>query len=245
MTTIDLNSDLGEEVGDDAAMFAIVTSANIAGGFHAGGDDTMLGSARLAVEHRVSMGAHPSYRDRENFGRLAQDIDVTQLRADIEEQLAALRNHATAAGTRVRYLKPHGALYNRIANDPVQADVVASAARDAGLPLLGLAHTAIHAAAERHGVAFHTEAFADRAYLPDGTLAPRSLAGAVISEPSTVAARAVQMVLDGTVQAIDGSILHVQLDSLCVHGDTAGAVLLAATVRHALLDSGVELRAFA
>ncbi len=245
MSVIDLNSDLGEEVGDDAAMFAIVTSANVAGGFHAGDSSTMLGSARLAVEHRVSMGAHPSYRDRDNFGRLEQDIDAIQLRADIEEQLSALRDHAAAAGTHLRYVKPHGALYNRIVHDPVQADVVASAARDAGLPLLGLAHTAIHAAADRHGVAFHSEAFADRAYLPDGTLAPRSLAGSVITEPNAVAARAVRMVVDGTVEALDGSTLRVQLDSLCVHGDTIGAVAMAAMIREQLLATGIELKAFA
>ena len=245
MTAIDLNSDLGEEVGDDAALFAIVTSANVAAGFHAGDNDAMLASARLAVEHGVSMGAHPSYRDRENFGRHDQDIDETQLRADLDEQLSALRDHAAAAGTHLRYLKPHGALYNRVVHDPLQADAVARAALDAGLPLLGLAGTAIHSAADRHGVAFYAEAFADRAYLPDGTLAPRSFDGAVIAEPSAVAARAVRMVVGGTVRAIDGSILTIRLDSLCVHGDTAGAVQRAATVRQALMDAGVELRSFA
>lgn len=245
MRVIDLNSDLGEGVGDDAAMFAIVTSANVAGGFHAGDAATMADSARLAARYGVSIGAHPSYRDREGFGRREQNIDSARLRADLEEQLAALTAHAAAAGTRLRYLKPHGALYNRIVHDPVQADAVARTARDARLPLLGIAGTAIHTAADRLGVEFHREAFADRAYLPDGTLAPRSLDGAVITDPGEVAVRAVRMVVDGTVLALDGSTLRVQLDSLCVHGDTDGAVAMAALIRGQLLAAGVELRAFA
>ncbi|MEO7146385.1 MAG: 5-oxoprolinase subunit PxpA [Terrimesophilobacter sp.] len=250
MAVIDLNSDLGEwelgdETGDDAALFGIVTSANVACGFHAGGPESMLASARLAAERGVALGAHPSYRDREGFGRRDRDVDVGTLIADILEQVEALTLAAKASATRVLYLKPHGALYNRIAVDSAQADAVALAAKDANLPLLGLSGTDIHAAANRHGVQFFGEAFVDRAYLPDGRLAPRSIVGAVLRDPVEAAERACHMVLDGTVLAIDGTVLRVDIDSLCVHGDTPGALEMATLVRQQLLDAGVELRAFA
>ncbi|MBX3091067.1 MAG: LamB/YcsF family protein [Cryobacterium sp.] len=242
---MDLNSDLGEGMGDDDAMFGIVTSANIACGFHAGNPETMLASVQLASEHGVSVGAHPSYRDREGFGRRDQEVEPDALLLDVLEQLDALTTAADIADVRIRYVKPHGALYNRIAVDPAQADAVARAARDAQLPILGLAGTEIHRAAQRHGVQFHREAFVDRAYLPDGTLVPRTTPGAVLTDVNTVAPRAVRMITEGTVDAIDGTVVVVELDSLCVHGDTPGAVAMAALVRERLLAAGVELRAFA
>ena len=245
MAAIDLNSDLGEGVGDDTAMFGIVTSANVACGAHAGDDESMRACVALAIEHGVSLGAHPSYPDREGFGRRAVEIGAAELRDELLRQIEALAAIATRAGTRIRYLKPHGALYNRIAVDPVQADAVALAARDAALPLLGLAGSAIHTAADRHGVAFFREAFADRAYLPDGTLAPRSIDGAVITDPLVAAERAVRMAVDGRVETLDGTLVRVEVDSLCVHGDTPGAVAMAAAVRERLAAAGVELRAFA
>lgn len=245
MAAIDLNSDLGEGVGGDAAVFGIVTSANVASGGHVGDEASMAACVALAIEHGVSLGAHPSYRDREGFGRREVEIDSAELRDEILRQIEALAAIATPAGTRIRYLKPHGALYNRIAVDPVQADAVALAARDAALPLLGLADTAIHAAADRHGVAFFREAFADRAYLPDGTLAPRSIEGAVITGPLAAAECAVRMAVDGRVETLDGTVIRVEVDSLCVHGDTPGAVAMAAAVREQLAAAGVELRAFA
>lgn len=250
MTAIDLNSDLGEwdlpaDAGDDVRMFGLVTSANIACGFHAGNAESMLASARSAAENGVSLGAHPSYRDREGFGRRDREVDAATLIADILEQVEALSIAADAAGTRIRYLKPHGALYNRIAVDPVQADAVALVARDAGLPILGLAGTAIHTAADGHGVQFFREAFVDRAYLPDGRLVPRAVAGAVLTDPAAVAARTVRMVADGAVEALDGTVIRVELDSLCVHGDTPGAFAMAAAVREHLMAAEVELKAFA
>lgn len=245
MAAIDLNSDLGEGVGDDAAVFGLVTSANVACGGHAGDGDSMRACVALAVEHGVSLGAHPSYPDREGFGRREVEIGAGELREEILRQVEALAVITASAGTRVRYLKPHGALYNRIVADPVQADAVALAARDVGLPLLGLAGTAIQEAAERHGVEFFREAFADRAYLPDGTLAPRSIEGSVIDDPLVAAERAVRMAVDGIVVALDGAVLGVELDSLCVHGDTPGAVAMAAAVRERLAAAGVELRPFA
>ncbi len=245
MAAIDLNSDLGEGVGDDAAIFGLVTSANVACGGHAGDEDSMRACVALAIEHGVSLGAHPSYPDREGFGRRDQELDAGELRDEILRQVEALAAIATSAGTRPCYVKPHGALYNRIVLDPVQADAVALASRDAGLPLLGLADSAIHSAADRHGVGFFREAFADRAYLPDGTLAPRSIEGSVIADPLVAADRAVRMAVDGTVVALDGTVLRVELDSLCVHGDTPDAVAMAAAVRDRLTAAGVGLRAFA
>ncbi len=245
MSAIDLNSDLGEGVSDDAAVFGLVTSANVACGGHAGDDASMRACVALAIEHGVSLGAHPSYLDRERFGRREVEIDPGELRDEILRQIEALTAIATAADTRVRYLKPHGALYNRIVADPVQADAVALAARDAALPILGLAGTAIHAAADRHGVAFFREAFADRAYLPDGTLAPRSVDGAVITDPLEAADRAVRMAVDGRVETLDGTLIRVEVDSLCVHGDTPGAVAMAEAVCERLAAARVELRAFA
>ncbi|WP_344757187.1 LamB/YcsF family protein [Leifsonella bigeumensis] len=251
---MDLNSDLGEwdlpaDAGDDVRMFGLVTSANIACGFHAGNAESMLASVRSAADNGVSLGAHPSYRDREGFGRRDQEVDAATLIADILEQVEALTHAADSAGdsadVRIRYLKPHGALYNRIAVDPVQADAVALAARDAGLPLLGLAGTAIHTAADGHGVQFFREAFVDRAYLSDGRLVPRAVAGAVLTDPAAVAVRAIRMVADGAVEAIDGTVIRVELDSLCVHGDTPGAFAMAAAVREHLTAAEVELRAFA
>ncbi|GAA1209705.1 5-oxoprolinase subunit PxpA [Rhodoglobus aureus] len=254
MSAIDLNSDLGEwnldeEISDAAAsnddvMFDVITSANVAAGFHAGDHGSMLASARLAVRHGVSLGVHPSYRDRDGFGRRATEIVSGTLMRDIMEQVEALTTAASVSGTRVRYLKPHGALYNRIAVDNAQADAVALAAKGSHLPVLGLAGTEIHRAADRHGVQFFREAFVDRAYLPDGTLAPRSMDGAFITDPLAAGERAARMAVDGQVVAIDGSLLRVEFDSLCVHGDTEGAFMMAAVVRNFLEHAGLEIRAF-
>ena len=173
MAAIDLNADLGEGMSEDAELTAQVTSANVACGFHAGDVETMAVTVRRAREHRVAVGAHPSYRDRENFGRSPMNPSPAALQADLEAQLTALAEVAVGAMVEVRYLKPHGALYNRIAIDPEQAEVVARVVAAAGLPLVGLPHSAIEAAADRLGVRFVREAFADRGYLPDGRLAPR------------------------------------------------------------------------
>ncbi len=254
MTAIDLNSDLGEwDVAEDAEadlrMFCIVTSANVACGFHAGNAASMVASAGHAAENHVSLGAHPSYRDREGFGRRDREVDASALIADILEQVEALTHAADSAGdsvdVRIRYLKPHGALYNRIAVDPVHADAVALAARDAGLPILGLAGTAIHRAADRRDVRFFREAFVDRAYLADGRLVPRGVDGAVLTDTVAAAERAVRMVTEGLVDATDGTTIRVELDSLCVHGDTPGALAMAEAVREKLVAAGVDLRAFA
>lgn len=250
MTHVDLNSDLGESfgawtMGDDAALVPLVSSANLACGFHGGDPRVMLASSRQAVQNGVVIGAHPSYRDLVGFGRRDMNVSPDDLHADLLYQVGALRTIAESVGGRVSYLKPHGALYNRIAVDRDLADVVAETARGLTLPVLGLPGSAIAAACAAVGVRFVREAFVDRGYLADGTLAPRSLSGALITDPGVVAERAVRLVNEGIVDAIDGTTVPVQVDSLCVHGDTPGAVRLAQAVRTALDDAGIVIAAFA
>lgn len=250
MPTVDLNSDLGESfgawsLGDDTAMLPLVTSANLACGFHAGDPSVMLAACRTAVVHGVAIGAHPSYRDLAGFGRRDMEVPAEQLYADLVYQIAALSGMASHSAGRVAYVKPHGALYNRIAVDLEVAEVVADVARALDLPVLGLPGSAIAAACDRAGVRFVREAFADRGYLADGTLAPRSLDGAVLVDPTEVAARAVRIATEGVVVAVDGTEVSARVDSLCVHGDTPGAVGLARAVRAALDAAGVEVTAFA
>lgn len=250
MARVDLNSDLGEsfgvwQLGDDAAMYPLITSANLACGFHAGDASIMLASCRAAAAHGVVVGAHPSYRDLAGFGRRDIEQPLDELHADVVYQVAALTGIAEHAGTAVRYLKPHGALYNRAAADPEVAEVIADVARVRGLLVLGLPGSAMAAACTRASVAFIAEAFVDRGYLADGTLAPRDLDGAVLTDAALIAERAVGMVTHGEVEAIDGSRVRVRPASLCVHGDTPGAVAIARAVRDALDAAGVELRAFA
>jgi UPF0271 protein len=238
MAGIDLNSDLGESfgvwtLGDDAALLRVVSSANVACGFHAGDPATMLATCRLAAERGVTIGAHVSYPDLPGFGRRAMEITAEDLYADTLYQIGALRTVAESVGARLGYLKPHGALYNRIAVDERQATAVARAAHDTGLPLLGLPGSVIAAAAANAGVAFWREGFIDRAYRDDGTLTPRSEPGAVITDPADAAERAVAMARSGRV------------DSLCVHGDSPHAVEMAEAARSALTDVGLTVRPFA
>ncbi|NRG40215.1 LamB/YcsF family protein [Rathayibacter sp. VKM Ac-2835] len=246
--TIDLNADLGEgfgvwSLGDDDAMLRVVTSANIACGFHAGDPSIMLATCRTAAERGVAIGAHVAYRDLAGFGRRELPVGPDELHADVVYQLGALQAVARAAGTEVRYVKPHGALYNRIVHDERQAEAVVAAVRDAapGLPLLGLASSAVEKAAARAGLPFLREAFVDRGYRADGTLVPRGERGDLLSDPVAVASRAVHMVLEGRVTTATGEDLSLVVDSLCVHGDTPGAVVMAEAVRAALARAGVAL----
>jgi UPF0271 protein len=250
MALIDLNCDLGESygawtMGDDEAMFPLISSASIACGFHAGDPATMLTACRAAAAHGVAIGAHPAYRDLVGFGRRDMDVPAEQLHADVLYQVSALAGMAAHARAGVRYLKPHGALYNRIAVDLEVAEVIADVARAVGLPVLGLPGSAIATACESAGVRFVAEAFADRGYLADGTLAPRDLAGALITDPDEVAQRVVRMIIDETVVAVDGTHVSVRPESVCLHGDTPGAVAIARAVRAALDAAGVEVAAFA
>lgn len=256
---IDLNSDLGEvwrgmPMADDEAMFRIVTSANVACGFHAGTQESMLAAVRRAMRHGVALGAHPSYRDEEGFGRRDMDVPAPLLEADVLEQLHGLQAAVdvavgTDAAAGIAYVKPHGALYNRIARDADQAAAVVRAVVRFGgwlgrpLPILGLAGTVIEREALAAGLPFVPEAFVDRGYRADGSLVPRAAAGAIITEHDAAVQRAVGMVVDRRVTAVDGSVIDLAPASLCVHGDTSGSVALALAVRTALLDAGVRLRA--
>lgn len=249
---MDLNADLGESfgswtMGDDASMFRVVSSANVACGFHAGDPLTMLDSCRAAFDLDVRVGAHVGYRDLAGFGRRSLDMSFDELFGDVLYQLGALDGVAHAVGASVDYVKPHGALYNRIVHDPEQAEAVVAAvhAYDPGLPVLGLPNSAWLNLAEESGHPVFREAFVDRAYLPDGTLVPRSQEGAVLHDPAEVVAQAVRIATRGEVVAQDGTLVSVKADSLCIHGDTPGAVEMAAAVRKGLEEAGVEIAAFA
>ena len=249
---MDLNADLGEglgswTIGDDAAMFRLVSSANVACGFHAGDPITMLDSCRAASELDVRVGAHIGYRDLHGFGRRSMDMSFDELYGDVLYQLGALDGIAHAVGASVDYVKPHGALYNRIVHDTDQAEAVVAAiqAYDPGLPVLGLPGSAFLRLAGEVGHPVFHEAFVDRGYLPDGTLVPRSQEGAVVHDAGKVVERAVRLASDGELEAVDGSVIRVRADSLCIHGDTPGAVELAAAVRKGLEDAGVEIAPFA
>lgn len=248
---MDLNADLGEgfgvwQLGDDEAMLDIVTSANVACGFHAGDPTRLLAVCRAAAANGVTIGAQVSYRDLAGFGRRFIDVAPADLTADVIYQLGALQGLARAAGTAVRYVKPHGALYNAIVRHDEQARAVAAAvaAVDPTLPVLGLAGSAFFDAAARAGLHTVNEAFADRAYRSDGSLVPRSQPGAVLHDAAEIADRVAAMVRDRQVVAIDGSTVAVDVESVCVHGDSPGAVDIARAVRSRLTAAGIDVASF-
>ncbi|MFE5855901.1 MULTISPECIES: LamB/YcsF family protein [unclassified Streptomyces] len=249
--SIDLNADLGEGFGpwrltDDEGLLSVVTSANVACGFHAGDASTMRRVCRLAAERSVRIGAQVSYRDLAGFGRRAMDVPPDELAAEVAYQIGALEVFARAAGARVSYVKPHGALYNRVVHDEEQAAAVVEGVRLTGerLPLLGLPGSKLHTMAEKAGLPAITEAFADRAYTAEGTLVPRGEEGAVISGESEVVERSVSMARFGVVTSRCGRSIPVRARSLCVHGDTPGAVTLARQVRSQLESVGVRVESF-
>ncbi|MEN8651433.1 5-oxoprolinase subunit PxpA [Streptomyces sp. 21So2-11] len=248
---IDLNADLGEGFGrwtltDDAALLSVVTSANVACGFHAGDPSVMRRVCDLAAERGVRIGAQVSYRDLAGFGRRAMDVPSDELAAEVAYQIGALKVFAEAAGAEVAYVKPHGALYNRTVHDAEQAGAVVAGVLLAGgaLPVLGLPGSRLLAAAKDAQLVGVPEAFADRAYTAEGTLVPRREANAVVTDEDAVVRRALAFAVDGSVQAVDGTRVAVAARSLCVHGDTPGAARIAARVREALDEAGVEVGAF-
>lgn len=248
---MDLNSDLGESfgawrMGDDASMLDVVTSANVACGFHAGDPAGILDTLRAAAARGVAIGAHVAYPDLAGFGRRNMDPTSRELAADVIYQIGALQGLAAAAGTRVTYVKPHGALYNTIAHDERQAgDVIAALlALDPGLVLMGLAGSPLLDWARARGLRVVAEAFADRAYTPAGALVSRREPGAVLHDPAQVADRMLDLVRTGEITAIDGSRVRLRADSICVHGDSPGAVAMARAVRQRLESAGVALTPF-
>ena len=251
MGSVDLNADLAEgfgvwELGDDTAMLDIVTSANLACGFHAGNPVGLARTCRAAVGRGVRIGAQVGYFDLAGFGRRRIDVAPAELTADVVYQIGALQALAHTAGSALGYVKPHGALYNTIVTDRDQARAVAEAvhAVDPGLPVLGLAGSVFFAEAERLGLRTVAEAFADRSYQPDGSLVPRGAPDAVLRDPGLIAERALAMVHNGEVTAVDGTVIRIEVESVCVHGDSPGAVGIAGAVRERLLAGGVDLEAF-
>ncbi|MGC5344642.1 LamB/YcsF family protein [Streptomyces sp. DT171] len=249
--SIDLNADLGEGFGrwrltDDERLLSVVTSANIACGFHAGDAVTMRRVCESAARRGVRVGAHVGYRDLAGFGRRSMDVPPEELAADVAYQIGALEVFARAAGSRVSYVKPHGALYNRVVHDERQAAAVVEGVLLAGgaLPVLGLPGSVLHEWAEKGGLPTVSEAFADRAYTAAGTLVERGLDGAVVSDPATVVERSLSIARSGLVTSHCGRPVDVGARSLCLHGDTPGAVELARRVRDRLEESGVRVAAF-
>ncbi|MEX6430094.1 MAG: LamB/YcsF family protein [Ferrimicrobium sp.] len=248
---IDLNSDLGEgstmaQMARDRAILSVVSSANIACGFHAGDTETMSETVRNASEYGVTVGAHVSYYDREGFGRRELNISTAKLKSDLAYQIGALKAITTLNGTTVSYIKPHGALYNRIAYDDTQARAVVEtiATIDSRLVLLTLPGSVAMQVAQELGICAIAEGFADRAYTDDGRLVPRTIPGSVITDPDEVVQRALQMARDGTVTSSDGKVLRLDARSICLHSDTDGAAALSQQIRLALEFAGITVTSF-
>lgn len=249
---IDLNADLGEgfgqyRLGDDAGLLALLTSANVACGFHAGDPMTMRETVAAAMRHGVAIGAHPGYPDLQGFGRRDLAATSAEITAFVLYQIGALDAICRAAGTRLRYVKAHGALYNRAVADDAVAAAIAEAVRlaDPSLVLLGLPESHLIAAGRRAGLRTAAEAFADRAYAADGSLVPRSVPGAVIHDVEAVVERALRLVAEGRVATLSGGEIAVSADSLCVHGDTPGAVTLVRAIRARFAAAGIDVAPFA
>jgi 5-oxoprolinase (ATP-hydrolysing) subunit A len=248
---VDLNADMGEGFGryrlNDEALLAAVTSASVACGFHAGDPVVMRETVLSAKARGVTIGAHPGYPDLVGFGRRDLAVTPSEVEAIVVYQIGALQAVCVAAGAKLRYVKPHGSLYNRAARDPATADAIARAVRsvDSSLILLGLARSALIEAAERVGIRSVSEAFVDRAYHNDGTLVPRTEAGAVLEGAGAIAERALRMVQTGTVLSADGAVVSIRAESLCTHGDGPDAVAIVRAVRARLEEAGVSVASFA
>ncbi|WKD59591.1 LamB/YcsF family protein [Corynebacterium caspium] len=243
MKTIDLNADLGEKIGADQQMLQLISSANIACGFHAGDASHISTAIGYAVSAGVTVGAHPSYNDPTGFGRRYMDYSPAELKADFIYQIGAIAALAKSHGTVVSYVKPHGAVYNQIVHDKKHARAVVEAVAACGeLPIMLLpGAVAIDIALEK-GLPVIREAFADRAYNPDGTLVSRRLPGAVLTDPTAVAERILGLVTTGTLSAYDGSTLEIAADSICVHGDSPSALAMTQAIVDKLHTAGIKIQ---
>ncbi|MDU6432431.1 MAG: 5-oxoprolinase subunit PxpA [Pantoea sp.] len=240
---IDLNADLGEGSGSDRALLQLVSSANIACGFHAGDAETMLQSVRWAKAFGVAIGAHPSFPDRENFGRTAMQLPPETVYAQMIYQIGALKSLAESEGETLVHVKPHGMLYNQAAADPALADAIARAVKavDARLILVGLAGSESVRAAVHHGLRTREEVFADRGYLSSGALVPRSQPGAMIEEEERAIQQTLSMVKEGKVESISGELIAVNAQTVCLHGDGAHALLFAQRLRDRFAAEGIAV----
>jgi len=257
--SIDLNADLGENCGDDIAMLSLVSSANVACGGHAGGGEVLEDTIRMAAAMGVRVAAHPSYSDRDNFGRKSRlgDISRESLVDSLVLQIVSAGDAAERRGIELGYVKPHGALYNDAADIPEAASLVVEAVARASallanlkendtpriIPIMGMPNSCIEKAARDSGILFFPEAFADRAYLSNGRLVPRSQRGALVDNIDDVVRQVLQIVQSGTVTSVDGEEVPLPAVSICLHGDTPGAVDMARAVRTALSDAGITIAA--
>jgi len=248
---IDLNCDMGEgfgryDIGQDAEAMPLISSANVACGFHASDPGTMHRTVRLAKEHGVAVGAHPSFPDRVGFGRREMSASPAEIRDDVMYQVGALLAFCKAEGVPLRHVKPHGALYNLAAREIEVATAIAAAVRsvDPSLFLVCLCGSILVDAAKEAGLPYAEEAFADRGYRKDGKLVPRRERGAVLTEPAEVAERVVRMVRDGEVTTVDGAVISIDPKTVCVHGDTPGAVELLRAIRRRLEREKIGVRSF-
>lgn len=245
MTSIDMNADLGEGDDCDDELLGIVSSCNIACGGHAGDRNSMQSTVAAALRNGVAIGAHPSYPDREGFGRVSGFLSGDALYESLTEQVTALADIAAELGAQLRHVKPHGALYNDAVRSRALADIIARVTAEAhGSPaFMGMANSELQSAAERHAIEFIAEAFVDRAYEPDGTLVSRSEPGAVHTDLSVATTQAVGLAVSGRVTARNGTVIDVRADTLCIHGDTPGAAQAARAVRDVLESHGIEIHA--
>lgn len=241
---VDLNADLGEGCGDDAAILDCVSSANIACGYHAGDAPMMRAAVQAALQRGVAIGAHPSFPDRENFGRRVMQRSAADVYSDVLYQIGALAAIVRAEGGQLRHVKPHGALYNQAARDPLLADAIARAVADfdPALRLMGLAGSELIRAARNHGLSAIEEVFADRAYQADGSLVPRGTPGALIMDAGQALAQTLDMITNGSVSALDGSRIAIRADSICLHGDGTHALAFARLLRQQLDARQIAVR---
>lgn len=246
MRTIDLNCDLGEGFPDDAELMSIITSANIACGGHAGDESTMADAVRLAIENSVAIGAHPGYRDIENFGRTPQALPPDEITELVSEQITLLKDIVTKQNGTVSHVKPHGALYNRAADDPVTATAIVDAIKvaDHSLILFGLAGSILVKEATKAGLCVVGEAFADRRYTAAGRLASRAIEGAVIKDAAAAAEQALKIAKRQPISSIDGGEITIEAGTICLHGDGVNAVSTARLIRAFLEDNGIEIRSY-
>lgn len=240
---VDLNADLGEGAGCDRELLQLVSSANIACGFHAGDAQTMLQSVRWAREFGVAIGAHPSFPDRENFGRTAMQLPAETVYAQVVYQVGALKALTESEGGRVVHVKPHGMLYNQAANDPQLADTIAAAVKaiDPALILVGLANSELIRAGVHHGLITRQEVFADRGYQTDGSLIPRGQPGALVESNDQAIAQTLAMIQQGKVQSLSGEWVKVQADTVCLHGDGLHALDFARQLRQAFIQQQIAV----
>jgi UPF0271 protein len=243
--TIDINCDLGEGCGNDVELMRLISSANIACGFHAGDADTMHRTVELATENAVAIGAHPGYRDLENFGRTEMSLSPTEISDIVTEQIYALKRICDAQGAAIHHVKPHGALYNQAAKDPELSAAIARAVKtsDPTLVLYGLSGSRLISEAESIGLKTASEVFADRTYQDDGSLTPRTRPDALITDDETSIAQVVQMIEDQSVTSTSGKAVPLRAETVCIHGDGEHAVSFASGIRTALLKRGFEIRA--